>query len=110
MSPAEVPGLPRHNSHPEIPRGSVVGGWTTLDPRLAVAIVARHPGTSAGDITFAEDETSIDMRLAVTMLPSSQIARELDGAHTDVLLQAFADRILVLITQIGKVGTLVSVL
>ncbi|KAH9935020.1 uncharacterized protein B0H18DRAFT_979432 [Fomitopsis serialis] len=42
------------------------------------------------------------------MLPSSQIARELDGAHTDVLLQAFADRILVLITQIGKVGTLIQ--
>lgn len=42
------------------------------------------------------------------MLPSANIARELDGAQTEVLLQAFADRILVLITQVGKVGTLVS--
>lgn len=43
------------------------------------------------------------------MLSSANIARELDGARTEVLLQAFADRILVLVTQMGKVGTLVSV-
>ncbi|KAH9843060.1 uncharacterized protein C8Q71DRAFT_233573 [Rhodofomes roseus] len=42
------------------------------------------------------------------MLPSANIARDLDGAHTEVLLQAFADRILVLVTQIGKVGTLIQ--
>lgn len=41
------------------------------------------------------------------MLPSAQISREIDGAQTEVLLQAFADRILVLVSQIGKVGNLV---
>lgn len=42
------------------------------------------------------------------MLPSSQITRLLDGVSTDVLIQVFADRILVLITQLGKVGSLVG--
>ncbi|CCM04605.1 uncharacterized protein FIBRA_06787 [Fibroporia radiculosa] len=42
------------------------------------------------------------------MLPSSQLSRELDGTSTQVLLQNFADRILVLITQMGKVGNLIQ--
>lgn len=42
------------------------------------------------------------------MLASTQMARELDGERTEVLLQAFSDRILVLVTQVGKVGNLVS--
>ena len=43
-----------------------------------------------------------------TMLQTANIAREIEGVQTDVLLQAFADRILVLVTQLGKVGSLVS--
>ena len=43
-----------------------------------------------------------------TMLQTANIARELVGVQTDVLLQAFADRIVVLVTQLGKVGSLVS--
>ena len=42
------------------------------------------------------------------MLQTANIAREIEGVQTDVLLQAFADRILVLVTQLGKVGSLVS--
>ncbi|OBZ75807.1 hypothetical protein A0H81_04307 [Grifola frondosa] len=42
------------------------------------------------------------------MLPSSQVAREIDGTATEVLIQAFADRILVLVTQLGKVGNLIQ--
>jgi len=36
-----------------------------------------------------------------------QTSRELSGRQTEVLLQTFADRVLVLVTQMGKVGNLV---
>ncbi|KZT70142.1 hypothetical protein DAEQUDRAFT_709031 [Daedalea quercina L-15889] len=42
------------------------------------------------------------------MLPSAITAKELCDVRTEVLLQAFADRILVLVTQLGKVGTLIQ--
>ncbi|TFK92311.1 hypothetical protein K466DRAFT_573158 [Polyporus arcularius HHB13444] len=42
------------------------------------------------------------------MLQTANIAREIEGVQTDVLLQAFADRILVLVTQLGKVGSLIQ--
>ncbi|KII88402.1 hypothetical protein PLICRDRAFT_175996 [Plicaturopsis crispa FD-325 SS-3] len=42
------------------------------------------------------------------MLPTSQTSRDLNGNHTDVVLQAFGDRILVLVTQMGKVGNLIQ--
>lgn len=42
------------------------------------------------------------------MLPSAQAIRDLDGVPTEVLLQAFADRVLVLVTQLGKVGNLIQ--
>ena len=41
------------------------------------------------------------------MRPSSQITRELNGTTTEILLQNYADRVLVLVTQVGKVGNLV---
>ncbi|KAI0664645.1 hypothetical protein C8Q70DRAFT_1048865 [Cubamyces menziesii] len=42
------------------------------------------------------------------MLQTATVAREIDGVQTDVLIQAFADRILVLVTQLGKVGSLIQ--
>ncbi|KAI0723953.1 hypothetical protein C8T65DRAFT_628008 [Cerioporus squamosus] len=42
------------------------------------------------------------------MLQTANIARQIEGVQTDVLLQAFADRILVLVTQLGKVGSLIQ--
>lgn len=36
-----------------------------------------------------------------------QTSRELGGRETQVFMQSFADRILVLVTQMGKVGNLV---
>ena len=42
------------------------------------------------------------------MLPSVNTVKEIEGVQTDVLLQVYADRILVLVTQLGKVGSLVS--
>jgi hypothetical protein len=42
------------------------------------------------------------------MASTRQITRELEGTRTEVVLQSFSDRILVLVTQMGKVGTLVA--
>lgn len=39
----------------------------------------------------------------------SQTSEELEGVPTDVVIQPFADQILVLITQLGKVGNLVRI-
>jgi len=36
------------------------------------------------------------------------ISRDLNGTPTDIVFQIFADRILVLVTQIGKIGTLIQ--
>lgn len=40
---------------------------------------------------------------------TSQISRQLGGYPTQILLQSFADRLFVLVTQLGKVGTLLQV-
>lgn len=42
------------------------------------------------------------------MLQNAQLSRNINGVHTDVVLQTFSDRIIVLVTQVGKVGNLVS--
>ncbi|GBE82165.1 hypothetical protein BKA93DRAFT_219783 [Sparassis latifolia] len=42
------------------------------------------------------------------MPPSGQAFRVLDGIPTEVLLQTYADRTLVLVTQLGKVGNLIQ--
>ena len=41
------------------------------------------------------------------MVTTSQTSKELNGVPTETLIQVFADRILVLVTQLGKVGNLV---
>lgn len=50
---------------------------------------------------------TISLPTTSTMLTTSQLTRELEGIKTDVVIQAFADQILVLVTQLGKVGSLV---
>lgn len=55
-------------------------------------------------------EPSSTLTVSITsalMLSSANIVREIEGVQTEVLLQSFVDRILVLITQLGKVGSLV---
>ena len=44
------------------------------------------------------------------MLQTSQVQKEINSVNTEILVQRFADRILVLVTQLGKVGSLVCVL
>ncbi|KAF9464772.1 hypothetical protein BDZ94DRAFT_1255854 [Collybia nuda] len=44
----------------------------------------------------------------MAMITPRQITRNLNGHSTEILIQTFADRILVLVTQKGKVGTLVQ--
>ena len=41
------------------------------------------------------------------MNPSSRAAQILEGVETEVVIQRYADRILVLVSQIGKIGNLV---
>ncbi|KAF8921211.1 hypothetical protein CPB85DRAFT_1381706 [Mucidula mucida] len=41
-------------------------------------------------------------------MASKQIAKDLNGINTEVVIQTFADRILVLVTQLGKVGNLIQ--
>jgi hypothetical protein len=41
-------------------------------------------------------------------IPTAQQARVLDGVHTEVFVQIYADRILVIVTQLGRIGCLVS--
>lgn len=38
---------------------------------------------------------------------AKQIAKKLNGNHTEIFIQTYADRVLILITQLGKVGNLV---
>ena len=40
-------------------------------------------------------------------MTSTQLARSLEEVQTEILIQTFADRVLLLITQVGKVGSLV---
>ncbi|TFY72666.1 hypothetical protein EVG20_g346 [Dentipellis fragilis] len=42
------------------------------------------------------------------MLQTAHIERNINSIRTEVLLQVFADRILVLVTQLGKVGNLIQ--
>lgn len=51
--------------------------------------------------------TNDPQAIIVNMLVTSQTTKDLDGVSTEVLLQVFADRVLVLVTQLGKVGNLV---
>jgi proteasome assembly chaperone 3 len=42
-------------------------------------------------------------------VPTRQSARTIDGVHTEVLVQRFADRILILVTSLNKIGHLIQV-
>jgi len=42
------------------------------------------------------------------MQPSAQLHRTIDGVETDIVLQSYVDRVLILVTQLGKVGSLIQ--
>ncbi|GAA6046337.1 hypothetical protein JCM3770_004870 [Rhodotorula araucariae] len=42
-------------------------------------------------------------------IPSAQRARKVNGVQTDVLVQIFADRVLVIVTQLGRIGCMIQV-
>jgi proteasome assembly chaperone 3 len=42
-------------------------------------------------------------------LKTRQVARLLNGIHTEVLVTGFNDKILVIVTQYGKIGSLVCI-
>lgn len=41
-------------------------------------------------------------------IPTRQAARFINGIHTEVFAQAYADRVFILVTQLGRIGSLVS--
>ncbi|KAH0583793.1 hypothetical protein J132_07308 [Termitomyces sp. J132] len=41
-------------------------------------------------------------------MSTRQVSRPLGGQHTEILVQFFADRVLVIVTQLSKVGTLIQ--
>lgn len=43
-------------------------------------------------------------------IPTAQLARTIRGQHTELLLQVYGDRIFLLLTQLGRIGALVSLL
>lgn len=45
---------------------------------------------------------------ALSPIPTAQLARVIQGVHTELLVQVFGDRIFVVITQLGRIGALVS--
>ncbi|GAA5971798.1 hypothetical protein JCM11641_001517 [Rhodosporidiobolus odoratus] len=42
-------------------------------------------------------------------IPTAQRARLINGVHTDVMLQNFADRIFVVVTQLGRIGCMIQI-
>ncbi|POY74139.1 hypothetical protein BMF94_2951 [Rhodotorula taiwanensis] len=42
-------------------------------------------------------------------IPTAQRARTVNGVHTEVLVQVYADRILVIVTQLGRIGCMIQV-
>jgi proteasome assembly chaperone 3 len=41
-------------------------------------------------------------------VPTKQFAAEVQGVHTEFVLQGFDNRVLVVVTQLGKVGTVLQ--
>jgi len=56
------------------------------------------------DISNLNPSTSLN-NLVSPSIP--QIARLINGVHTEVILQAFADKIFIIITQLNRIGTMV---
>ncbi|GAA5923493.1 hypothetical protein JCM3775_000405 [Rhodotorula graminis] len=42
-------------------------------------------------------------------IPTAQRARKVNGIHTDVVVQIFQDRVLVIVTQLGRIGAMIQV-
>ncbi|BGO90720.1 hypothetical protein JCM10020v2_002363 [Rhodotorula toruloides] len=43
------------------------------------------------------------------VIPTAQRARSINGQQTDVLVQLFADRVVVVVTQMGRIGCMIQV-
>lgn len=81
---------PKNGSDPESSRGRASPCFMTT----------RSPTMSAPKITTQE--------LPGPVLPTHQVVRTVAGLDTHVLLQSFTDRLLVIVTQVGKIGCLIQ--
>ena len=61
-----------------------------------------HTDPTPATITPLSDSSSFP-------IPTYTLTRTLDGVQTDLLIQSYEDRVFVMITQVGKMGFLVSV-
>jgi hypothetical protein len=50
---------------------------------------------------------SHDLAIRMAAITPRQMSRKVSGIDTQVFMQSFLDRVLVLVTQVGKVGNLV---
>ncbi|KZT51270.1 hypothetical protein CALCODRAFT_488073 [Calocera cornea HHB12733] len=46
--------------------------------------------------------------LSAPLIPTKSVAKELYGVHTELNIQTYADRVMVLVTQLNKVGCLIQ--
>lgn len=86
---------------------------TTLSSNTMASSLAAAPRSQAQFNRFvAPKPPQVRVRSlrnsAASPISVRQAARVIAGIHTEVVTEAFADRILVLVTQVGKVGCLVS--
>jgi hypothetical protein len=56
---------------------------------------------------YVKTELVMALNNSLTRTIMTTLSKEINGKQTEVLLQRFADRCLVLVTQMGKVGNLV---
>ena len=63
---------------------------------------AHHPAASGVAPSASNDDIPLP-----PPIPSFQLRRAVEGIETELLIQSFDDRILVVLTQNGKVGCLV---
>ncbi|OAV85990.1 hypothetical protein PTTG_12509 [Puccinia triticina 1-1 BBBD Race 1] len=72
----------------------------------------RAPGWRTSDDPRAESGLRIAVPSHPTIearIPFRQCARIIDSVHTEVMVQGYSDRTLVLVTQTGKIGSLTQV-
>ncbi|EJU06472.1 hypothetical protein DACRYDRAFT_103418 [Dacryopinax primogenitus] len=46
--------------------------------------------------------------LSTPLIPTKSLSKEIDGIHTELNIQSYSDRVLVLITQLNKVGCFIQ--
>jgi len=62
----------------------------------------------ADDVVLPAAKPTGEAASTASPVHSQQIAVTLDGVHTDIVYQMFSDKLLVIATQLAKMGTMIS--